>query len=109
MIFSVRCHAAVMAGAVHKNVVITYDGTHAPSRNAVVDSVVSKDISILPFTAETHSTVDYNGIAVIGLSDIPDIRLTLINLSETITRLADMTAENDSIDGVRNITFYSLG
>lgn len=109
MIFSVRCHAAVMAGKVHKNVMITYDGTHAPSRNAVADSVECSHISVSPFTAETHSTVDYNGIAVIGQpDDIADIHLTLENLSEILMLFTAMTADHSGEDRLY-ITFYRLG
>lgn len=108
MTFSIRCHAAVIAGAVHKNVVITYDGSHAPSPDATYDRVACESISISPFIAETHSTVDYNGVAVIGVSEISDIQLTLANLHDFVRRQASASASVDGSAGGM-ITFYKFG
>ena len=111
MNFSVRCHASVMAGKVYKNVVITYTGTHAPSQSYMTDTILCKDISVLPFTVESHSTVDYNGIAVIDLNEIiDDIHLSITNLTGGVTRFAAATAKNVCReDGRHSITFYRLG
>ncbi len=62
----------------------------------------------MPFTAETHSTVDYNGIAVIGVPAIQDIKITLDNLPLTIRQLVEKTS--DAVPSDQGcITFYLLG
>ncbi len=110
MTFAIRCHALIKSGKVFGNVVITYDGTREPSQNVPVDTVVGKNISFAPCTCETHSTVDYNGIAVIGLQDVVDMKLSLADLSHEVSRLASMT-ENIvyNSDQSQSITFYRLG
>lgn len=50
---SVRTHAAIFDGQVHRNCIVSYspDDTSIPPR-------------IIPFTTELHSTTSYNGIII---------------------------------------------
>lgn len=94
----VRCHAAVAAGSVHKRVVLIYRGDAVPidGKYAVV---YTRDWKILPCDAECHSTVNYNGIAVIGLQDgIAGLRLSVDNVAEILPLLA-ANANSESVGG----------
>lgn len=108
MLVAVRCHACIMSGEVYKNVVITYDGIRTPSELSASDTIDCRDISLHPFTGEIHSTVDYNGIAVVGAHASSDIQLTISTLRDTVTHLAAITATGDDTDH-SIITFYRLG
>lgn len=108
MIFSVRCHVSVMDGEALANVVITYDGERLPSELQPCDAVQGRVLTVCPFTGETHSTVDYNGISVIGMPPDDSIRMTYGNLRSVVGSLAAMTrmvrGEQPDI-----ISFYRLG
>ena len=70
---SVRCHLAIVAGRKLRNVIVTYPGGAFPS--AAEGLLVGQCIcSVKEFTVECHSTVDFNGVAVIengSLSFLP--------------------------------------
>lgn len=84
---SVRCHAVITPDGVYGNVVISYDGAEMPPHGKAL-TVMSDNISVTPFTGEIHSTVDYNGIAVIGdMPDISDVSLTVDTLPSVVIRI----------------------
>ena len=60
---SVRCHMAVVNGRRCRNVIVTYSGETVPSDRGL--DVGKCECSVREFTGECHSTVDFNGVAVI--------------------------------------------
>ncbi len=51
-------------------------------------TVMPDNISVMPFTGEIHSTVDYNGIAVVGdMPGISDLSLTVDTLTSVVDRI----------------------
>lgn len=69
---SVRCHAAILNGVMTRDVVVSYTGSTTPDDNGM--TINCEDIKISDFTSECHSTIAFNGVAVIEgqkLSFIP--------------------------------------
>lgn len=104
MHFSVRCHAVITIECIYKNAVISYDGDRLPMYDNPI--VVKADaISVQSFTSEIHSTVDYNGIAVVGYADLSDIRLTADTLSSQILQIKNSL--RSSVEVIRFIPLKS--
>ena len=93
MRISVRCHAVITPSGVEKNAVISFDGKAMPS-HGIPSTQTAAGIMVSPFIAEVHSTVDYNGIAVVGDADLTDVRLTLGSLHDEVERIAVMSHDN---------------
>lgn len=51
---STFCHAAVINGEVHRNVIVSYDSADR-----------CREVSITPFECEVHSTDDFNGAILV--------------------------------------------
>lgn len=89
---SVRCHAIITSDGIHKNSVISYQPTASPThehpqalpKHGQRLTLTATGIDIHPFTGEIHSTIDYNGIAVVGDIDLTGIILTAGTLSSTV-------------------------
>ena len=93
---SVRCHGIITPEGVYGNVVISYDGAQLPPHGRAL-TVTSEHISVIPFTDETHSTVDYNGIVVTGDIDISEVSLTVETLQSVIARIRTTLRPSRSI------------
>lgn len=78
---STRCHAAVINGEVHRNVIVTYDSVG-----------LCHDVSLSPFEGEVHSTDDFNG-AILALPadagfDLSSVTLTPSTFSPVLAGIA---------------------
>jgi len=108
---SVRCHAIITPDGIHKNSVITYQSTahptrehpHALPKHGQRLTLSATGIDIHPFTGEIHSTIDYNGIAVVGEIDLTEITLTPETLSSTVSSISQHLHINPT-----TITFLPL-
>ncbi len=126
---SVRCHAIITPDGIHKNSVITYQSTAHPThghpyvlskhdcshahptrehpqalpRHGQRLTLTATGIDIRPFTGEIHSTIDYNGIAVVGDIDLTEITLIPETLSSTVRTISQHLHLNPT-----TITFLPL-
>ena len=84
---SVRCQAVITPDGVCGNAVISYDGPQLPPHGMAL-TVMPDNISVMPFMGEIHSTIDYNGIAVVGdMPGISDLSLTVDTLPSVVDRI----------------------
>lgn len=94
MLQSVRCHAVITPEGIHKNSVISYRSQAVPVHGRPL-TVTAEGIEVSPFTGEIHSTIDYNGIAVVGNFDRWNIKLTVDSISTVINHIAsELLAES---------------
>lgn len=98
MLQSVRCHAVITPDGIHKNSVISYRSQTVPVHGRPL-TVTVEGIEVTPFTGEIHSTIDYNGIAVIGELSRPDIKLTVDSISTVINQIASELRTESVADG----------
>lgn len=99
---SVRCHAVVTPDGIHANVILKYVGDAIPAHGGHL-TLTAADISVTPFISETHSTIDYNGIAVVGDIDLTGVTLTAETLSSTVKSIFRRLRRHSS-----SITFMPL-
>lgn len=97
----VRCHAVICDDVIHRNSVIAYSGDEIVS-DINPCCVNTSLISVIPFSTEQHSTISYNGIAVIG--KVKDsMALTAENFLDNIKSIFTHIVPDDSM-----ITFMPL-
>jgi hypothetical protein len=77
---SVRCHAAIVDGSIVRNALVRYSSGIIPGDTCGV-TVHAEEFSVVPMEHEQHSTVDFNGVAVITGSEI-----SFIPISEYLRR-----------------------
>lgn len=65
---SVRCHAAIVDGDIVRNAVVRYDADILPGNASIIIPV--NECSVIPMGHEEHSTVSFNGVAVISDKEI---------------------------------------
>lgn len=80
---STLCHAAVINGEIHRNVIVTYDSVE-----------LCHDVSITPFEGEVHSTDDFNGAILVlpadTVFDLPPLALTPGRFSSVLAKIASL-------------------
>ncbi len=78
---STRCHAAVINGEIHRNVIVSYDCAELCS-----------NVSITPFEGEVHSTDDFNGAILVLPADagfdLSSVTLTPATFSSVLAGIA---------------------
>lgn len=87
MRYSVRCHAVITPDGIHANAIIRYDGDAVPAHGGHL-TLTAADIAVSTFMSEAHSTIDYNGIAVVGDIDLTGITLTVETLSSAVKSIS---------------------
>ncbi|MCM1051833.1 MAG: hypothetical protein NC349_07710 [Paenibacillus sp.] len=65
---SVRCHAAIVNGDIVRNAIVRYDADILPGDAGIIISV--NECSVVSMGHEEHSTVSFNGVAVISEKEI---------------------------------------
>lgn len=65
---SVRCHAAIVEGNIVRNVLVRYSPDVVPGTCRLTIQAI--ELSVSPMGHEEHSTVAFNGVAVISGHDI---------------------------------------
>lgn len=65
---SVRCHAAIIDGNIVRNAIVRYDADILPGEAGSIIHV--NECSVIPMGHEEHSTVSFNGVAVISEKEI---------------------------------------
>lgn len=103
---AVRCHAVVCGGKVTANAVVSYDDATVPHDDAVMTIADAGRVSVVSMGMECHSTVDYNGIAVVGMDDVPQLTVTADNIRQVVQMLAEKSMLEAS--GSNRITFIPL-
>ena len=78
---STRCHAVVINGNIHRNVIVTYG-----SRELCCDLTISS------FREEVHSTDDFNGAILVlpvdATFDLSAVTLTPLTFSSVLSQVA---------------------
>ncbi len=103
---AVRCHAVIYGGKVTANAVVSYDDATVPHDDAAMTIDEAGRVSVMPMGMECHSTVDYNGIAVVGIEDVPRLTVTAENIRQMVKMLAEKSLLEAS--GSNRITFIPL-
>lgn len=103
---AVRCHAVVCGGNVTANAVVSYDDATVPHDDVAMTIDDAGSVSIVSMGMECHSTVDYNGIAVVGMEDVPRLTVTAKNIRQMVSLLAEKSMLEAS--GSNRITFIPL-
>jgi len=69
-------------------------------------TVMPDNISVMPFTGEIHSTVDYNGIAVVGdMPGISDLSLTVDTLPSVVDRIKSSLRPPLTVDSFPSVVY----
>lgn len=108
-LLSVRCHAAIKAGRIYRPAVVVIDlpSPLVPADGASLTLEGLSPVKVSETDAELHSTVSYNGVAVIGLQScqIPVSGIEIGDGREILSSLAMLVPD---IFDSRIVTFLPV-
>ena len=107
MTHSVRCHAVIIGKQAYRNVIVRFESS---AKFASSTPLPATEFSLINFTGELHSTIDFNGIAVAQSSEdsaqIPS-EIPAQSLSQFIEEITGKTSPVTNLNNLK-ITFVPL-
>ncbi|MDE6371876.1 MAG: hypothetical protein K2K92_10370 [Duncaniella sp.] len=95
---SVRCHAAIQGGRVYRPAVVVLDlpSPLIPSDGETLTLEGLTPAKVAEIDAELHSTVSYNGVAVIGLqlAQLPVSGIRIGSGRDAVSSLARLVSDH---------------